>query len=254
MIKCMKMLGNSSRGINLLQKRRLYKCCALSIALYRFSLWYYNNAPTNYYLNILWKMQQRAAFWISGIFCTSLTAGIKAISGLVSIHLHLKKLYRRFLLRELSLLSNHIISSILSSDGLYIPNHHNISIDLLTPKQRLHLKSALIDVDNKHNKLIPSFSFFNKEFKLGNCLIDIFSDRFSFYLHSPNIKKHMEKLDNITFRASSNTYSPIIVSDASIKNHVITSISHIHSHNKPIIKTIHRAINVTTTEAELFAI
>ena len=109
-------------------------------------------------------------------------------------------------------------------------------------------------MDNKHNKLIPSFFFFNKEFKLGNCLIDIFSDRFSFYLHSPNIKKHMEKLDNITFRASSNTYSLIIVSDASIKNHVVTSISDIHSHNKLIIKTIHRAINVTTTEAKLFAI
>jgi len=37
-IKCMKMLGNSNRGLNPLQKRWLYRCCALSIALYRFQL------------------------------------------------------------------------------------------------------------------------------------------------------------------------------------------------------------------------
>ena len=47
---------------------------------------------------------------------------------------------------------------------------------------------------------------------------------------------------------------PIVVSDASIKNHVATSISHIHSYDKPVIKTIHKVVNITTTEAELFAI
>jgi len=121
-------------------------------------------------------------------------------------------------------------------------------------KQRLCLKSPLINVDNKHNKFYPSFSFFNKEFKPGNHLIDLFSDHFSFHPRSSNTKKHIKKLDDITLRASSNLSSTIIVSDASIMNHVTTSISHIHFFNKPVIKTIHRAINVTTTEAKLFAI
>ena len=116
------------------------------------------------------------------------------------------------------------------------------------------MKSALIDIDNKCNELIPFFSFFNEEFRPGNCLIDSFSDRLSFYPCSSNIKKHMEELDNTTLRALSNTFFTIVVSDASIKNHVTTSISHIHSHNRPITKTIHRAANVSTTEAELFAI
>ena len=107
------MLGNSSRDINSLQKRRLYRCCALSIALYGFLLWYYNKAPTYYRLNILWKMQQRDVLWILDMFQTSSTLGIKAISRIIPIHLHLKKLYGRFLLQESSLLSNHIISSIL---------------------------------------------------------------------------------------------------------------------------------------------
>ena len=35
-IKCMKMLGNLLRGINPLQKIKLYRCCALPIALYDF--------------------------------------------------------------------------------------------------------------------------------------------------------------------------------------------------------------------------
>jgi len=64
----------------------------------------------------------------------------------------------------------------------------------------------------------------------------------------------MKNLEETTIRASSNPFSSIVISDASIKNQVTTSISHIHSFNKPIVKTLHRAINVTTAEAELFAI
>ena len=53
----MKLLGNLSRDINPLQKRRLYRCCTLPITLYGFLLWYYNKAPNYYHLNILMKMQ-----------------------------------------------------------------------------------------------------------------------------------------------------------------------------------------------------
>ena len=53
---------------------------------------------------------------------------------------------------------------------------------------------------------------------------------------------------------SSDFHSFIIISNASIRNNVATSISHIHSHDKPVIKTIHYMVIVTTTKAELFAI
>jgi len=36
MVKCMKILGNSIRGLNLLQKHLLYRSCALPIILYGF--------------------------------------------------------------------------------------------------------------------------------------------------------------------------------------------------------------------------
>jgi len=46
----------------------------------------------------------------------------------------------------------------------------------------------------------------------------------------------------------------VIVSDVSIKNQVATFITHIHVHDNPVIKTLHHTINVTSTEAKLFAI
>ena len=39
-VKCMKILGNSTRGLNPQQKRLLYRSCALLIALYSFQLWF----------------------------------------------------------------------------------------------------------------------------------------------------------------------------------------------------------------------
>jgi len=55
---------------------------------------------------------------------------------------------------------------------------------------------------------------------------------------------------------ASNCYNNIVVVvlDISIKNQVATLIVHIHMHNNSIIKTIHYVINITSTEAELFAI
>jgi len=46
----------------------------------------------------------------------------------------------------------------------------------------------------------------------------------------------------------------VVILDASIKNNVIMSISHIHCGHNIMAKTIYYAINITTMEAELFAI
>ena len=88
-VKCMKLLGNSSRGISPLQKRQLYRCCILPIALYSFQLWFYNKVPLSYHMKLLNKMQRRAAIWILGTFKTSLSEGIEALAGLISIKYHL---------------------------------------------------------------------------------------------------------------------------------------------------------------------
>ena len=59
-VKCMKLLGNSSHSIIPTQKHLLYRCCILPIALYSFQLWFYNHALLSYPLKILGKMQRRA--------------------------------------------------------------------------------------------------------------------------------------------------------------------------------------------------
>ena len=46
----------------------------------------------------------------------------------------------------------------------------------------------------------------------------------------------------------------LVITDASIKYDIAMSIAHIHSINRPLIKTIHHASFVTSSETELFAI
>ena len=52
----------------------------------------------------------------------------------------------------------------------------------------------------------------------------------------------------------SSNFTAIVISDASIKNNITTSISHVHIANQLLIKILHYAILVTTIEAELFVI
>ena len=53
---------------------------------------------------------------------------------------------------------------------------------------------------------------------------------------------------------SLDSQTALVITDASIKNDIATSISHIHSYNQPLVKTVHHASFVTSMEAELFAI
>ena len=113
-------------------------------------------------------------------------------------------------------------------------------------------------MDNRTNKIFPSFDQFNKEFSLSNRLIDIFPSHFSFYSinqrYKESIKTYTHKVNDIIHLASADPKSIVVVSDTSIKNQVITLIVHIHIHNSPLIKMIHHTVNILSTEAELFAI
>ena len=81
---------------------------------------------------------------------------------------------------------------------------------------------------------------------------------FSFFLSDrksiKSIKSHFHKLNKVVFNPLTDPKSTIIILDTSIKNNIVTLISHVHIHNSPVIKTIHYATNVISTKAELFAI
>ena len=135
MVKCMKLLGNSSRGINPLQKWLLYRTCVLSIALYGFQLWFYNHASTAYHMKILNKMQRCAVIWILGAFKTSPSYSVEAIVGLIPIKPHLQKLGGRSQLWAYKLPHNHLLRSLIDLNLNLSPNFKSTALDSLTNRQ-----------------------------------------------------------------------------------------------------------------------
>ena len=109
-------------------------------------------------------------------------------------------------------------------------------------------------MDNRFNEVFPFFVPLHPECRV----IDIFPSCFSFHLFSKQKDNSfitcIQQLDNLAIKSSSIFLHALVITDASIKNNITTSISHMHIHNKPITKTLHYAVNVMSTEAELFAI
>ena len=135
-----------------------------------------------YQMKILNKMQRRAAIWILGAFKTSPMEGIEALVGLISIRFHLQKIAKRSLIHSFKLPDNHILKNLLNdvppSNKLY--NTHNIGS--LTNSQRSLTKGHLVNSNIKSYGIFPSFSPLDPEFFPGHCIIDKFSNYFSFNL------------------------------------------------------------------------
>ena len=203
-------------------------------------------------------MQQRAALLVLGTFHISPISEIEAIASLIPIYLHLQKLCGMFHLRAYSLPLNHIIRLILETRPSDNVKSHTLLLEWLTSRQQAIIKSSIVNMKNRFNEVFSFFSSFNYKFSPGNRLIDIFPNCFSFHTlnkkSNNNVKSHLLKLNDLTLQALSDSWLVVIVTDASIKNQVATSISHIHSYNRLVIKTVHHAVNVITTEAELFVI
>jgi len=197
-------------------------------------------------MKILNKMQKRAAIWILEAFKTSPSKGIKAIAGVISIRFHLQKIARRSQIHHSKLPTSHILRNLMdnSPPSSTSPNPH--SIGSLTNCQKNITKGHLIDSCIKSYGIFPSFSPLNQEFIPGSCIIDIFSDCFSFNLVNEKKEKEKDKiraqeLDNIVLHNSLSPHAALIITDASIKNDIATSISHIHIANRPLTKTVHHA-------------
>ena len=113
-------------------------------------------------------------------------------------------------------------------------------------------------MNNRPNKVFPFFTPFHLEFSPSHRIIDIFPSCFSFHLFNKqkddSFKIHIQQLDNLAIKSSSTPLHALVITDASIKNNIPTSISHMHIHNKPITKTLYHIVNITSTKAKLFAI
>ena len=201
------------------------------------------------------KMQRRAAIWILGAFKTSPLEGLEALARLIPVKYHLQKIAKRSQIRPFKLLKNHILN-ILMDDSSHMPNPH--SMGSLTHQQKILTKGHLVDSKFKSYGIFPSFSPLDPEFIPGQRIIDIFSDRFSFNLANKKEKgknnHRAQELDEMVLCNSSSLNTALVITDASIKKEIATSIAHIHSAYHPLIKTVHHTSFVTSSEAELFAI
>jgi len=209
-------------------------------------------------MKILDKIQRRAAIWILGAFKTLPSEGIKAITGIIPIKFHLQKIARRLQICPFKLPTNYILRNLMNElpPSSNMPNPH--SIGSLTNHQKIITKGHLIDSCNKAHGIFPSFSPLNSEFSPGHHIMDNFSDCFSFNLVNKKEKEkdkiRAQELDDMVLCNSSLLHTALMITDASIKNDIAISISHIHIVNHPLTKTVHHASFMTSTEAELFAI
>ena len=139
-------------------------------------------------------------------------------------------------------------------DSPHHPNSFNpYAVGSLTSCQRNIAKGHIIDSKIKSYGIFPSFAPLHQEFIPGQRISDIFSDHFSFNLVDKKEKDNIcaQKLDNLVLRNSLPS-SALIVTNASIKDNIATLIAHVHQANSPLIKTVHHAVFVTSSEAELF--
>jgi len=104
--------------------------------------------------------------------------------------------------------------------------------------------------------IFPFFSPLHLELFPGSRIIDNFPECFSFNLSNKekNDKICFQQLDNMILELSSSLTTAIIITDASIKNDIATSILHIYLANYPTTKTVHHIVFITSTKAKLFAI
>ena len=179
--------------------------------------------------------------------------GIKVIADLIPIRLHLQKLMDRSQLCTLTLPLNHFIQTLMDLPFSSPKHQHPVSLKSLTSHQRSNVKGHLVNSNNKLYRIFSSFSPLHPELYLGSRIIDNFSDHFFFNLAIRN-KNCFQQLDNMVLELSSFPSTAIIVMDASIKNNIATSILHVHIANCSLIKTLHHAAFIMTTEAKLFAI
>ena len=113
-------------------------------------------------------------------------------------------------------------------------------------------------MDNRYNKVFPLFDPLNTEFSPSSYIIDVFPGHFSFHpfikSNDNNLENRAHQLNDVAIISLLDHSHMLIISDSGIKNNIATSIAHIHIHDRPIVKTIHHAANITSTEAELFTI
>ena len=183
---------------------------------------------------------------------------IKAITSLIPIHLHLQKLSRRSQLRVHTLSANYILRLLIDNKSDNSSLLHFLLLSSLTKQQYSLIKGHIVDMDNRFNEVFPLFNPTNSEFQPSNRIINNFSNYFSFHLFSKSsnhsFKSHIQQLNALAIESSNFLTNTLVVTNASVKNNITSSITYIYIHNKSVVKTFYHAVNIMISKAKLFAI
>jgi len=154
--------------------------------------------------------------------------------------------------------ANHILRSLINNNSNKTLPPYSLLLSSLTKHQCSLIKGHIINMDNRFNEVFLSFDPINPEFQPSNRIIDNFSNCVSFYLFSKcndcTFKKYIQQLNALAIESSNSLTNALVITDASIKNNVAVSIAQIYIYNKPMVKSLHHAVNVMSFEAEFFAI
>jgi len=106
--------------------------------------------------------------------------------------------------------------------------------------------------------VLSAFDNMNKELSPSFCLVDTFSDCFSFNIveckDTEARTAHLRKLNDIYKLSKNNPNTLFVITNASVKGDITTPVMPSHRKHAIISKTVHHTINVTSTKAELFTI
>ena len=165
---------------------------------------------------------------------------------------------RRLQLQTHLLSSNHFIYSFIEPSPLVFTFQHSFLFSFFTSRQHAFIKSYLVDMNNRFNKVFSSFISLYSKFFPDNRVINNFSNCFSFNLFNKhknnNLKTHIQQFNNMVIKLSSIPSNTLIIMNISIKNNIAKSILYMYIHNNPITKTLHHMVYVTSIKAELFTI
>lgn len=179
-LNALPLLGNSVRGINPTNKRRLFIACIRPLLTYGCNVWFNPQRKQTTLFEPLRRAQNLGARWITGAFRTTPSSAASHLAGLIPFHLHVKKLHLRFNTRMTTLPANHLLltslpPSIHHSPTSPTPFGARIRSIPATPKLPLHfIASVDADVNVERSHVLPDIA------RPGDRVLDLHYDQISY--------------------------------------------------------------------------
>ena len=212
------MLGNSSRGVTLLQKRLLYRSCVIT---YGLRLWYFSGARVWGVIRSMEQVQRRAALWISGNFRTSNLGWAESSVGLLPLHLLLRRLVERGCFQAPLLAPSHPLRAVI---GTALPGGvpaHPLGLLQGGAFPAVPLKSSSVDSAEVAGVATADvMDPFGSESRPGNRVLDLFRDRIT--TRSPpskraeDVKAYVVELDAAWASAKVDPTCMVVASDTAV--------------------------------------